>query len=56
MLSTFGTFWAAEGAGVEWPGTDLAIVGILAVYCAASFGYVQLLQSRRRATTQRAAA
>ncbi len=57
MLSTFGTFWAAEGAGVEWPGTDLAIVGILAVYCAASFGYVQLLQSRRRRPpTQRAAA
>jgi uncharacterized membrane protein len=29
MLSTFGIFWSGEGVGVEWPGQDLAILGIL---------------------------
>src|SRR5205085_8846887 len=43
MLSTFGTFWAAEGAGVSWPGSDGAILGILAVYLIVSYGFVRLL-------------
>lgn len=30
MLTTFGTFWAGEGVGVNWPGSDLAILVILA--------------------------
>ena len=30
LLSTFGIFWSSEGAGVDWPGGDLAILGILA--------------------------
>ena len=32
MLSTFGTFWAGEGLGVEWPSADLAILPLLGVY------------------------
>jgi uncharacterized membrane protein len=30
MLTGFGVFWSAEGAGVAWPGGDAAIVGVLA--------------------------
>ena len=30
MLTTFGTFWGAEGAGVSWPGGEVAILGVLA--------------------------
>ena len=30
MLTTFGTFWAAEGAGAHWPGDDAALPVILA--------------------------
>ena len=30
LLSTFGVFWSSEGAGLDWPGGDLAILGILA--------------------------
>jgi uncharacterized membrane protein len=30
MLTTFGTFWAAEGAGAHWPGNDAALPVILA--------------------------
>ncbi len=55
MLSAFGTFWAAEGAGVSWPGSDAAILGILVVYIAVAFGYVGLLRRRRAVTLQTAA-
>jgi uncharacterized membrane protein len=30
MLTTFGIFWAAEGAGIHWPGSDAALIGLLA--------------------------
>src|SRR5262249_28202243 len=32
LLTTFGTFWAVEGVGVDWPGSDAAIVGLLGLY------------------------
>jgi uncharacterized membrane protein len=32
LLTTFGSFWASEGLGVSWPGGDMAILGLLAVY------------------------
>src|SRR5207244_2244724 len=38
MLSTFGIFWSAEGTGVEWPGQDIAILGILAFLTLVSLG------------------
>jgi hypothetical protein len=34
MLCAFGTFWGAEGAGVTWPGSDLAI--LVLVLCTAA--------------------
>jgi uncharacterized membrane protein len=49
LLASFGTFWAAEGVGVEWPGADLAILGLLAFYALGSFVYVQLLRQQRAA-------
>src|SRR5580692_6237006 len=32
MLTSFGTFWVGEGAGVRWPGGDLAIPGLIVVF------------------------
>lgn len=32
MLTTFGSFWAAEGLGVHWPHGDVSIVFLLAAY------------------------
>ena len=29
MLTTFGIFWGAEGAGVDWPGGDASLPGVL---------------------------
>ena len=48
LLSAFGTFWAAEGALVKWPGGDLAIVGLLAVMTVAAFSYLTLLRYEAR--------
>jgi uncharacterized membrane protein len=51
MLTSFGSFWGAEGAGVDWPGHDAALLGVLAFVAAASLGTVAVLRSegRRRA-------
>ena len=29
MLTSFGTFWGAEGAGAHWPGSDAALLAIV---------------------------
>ncbi len=55
LLSSFGTFWAGEGAGVTWPGSDAAILAILAVYALVSFVYVRVLGVHRSATVRAAA-
>ena len=44
LLTTFGTFWSAEGAGVSWPGSDAALFGILGFLIASSFALVVLLR------------
>ncbi len=46
LLTSFGTFWGAEGAGIHWPGGDGAILGIVALVAASSIGLVLLLRSR----------
>jgi len=53
MLTSFGIFWATEGAGVSWPGSDAAILGILGVLTLTSFGYVALLRRHRESTALR---
>jgi uncharacterized membrane protein len=46
MLTTFGTFWSAEGAGASWPGDDAALFAILAFLGLASFAAVRALRER----------
>jgi uncharacterized membrane protein len=53
LLSSFGTFWAAEGAGVTWPGSDGAILGILGVLIVVSYGYILLLRRQHGTQAQR---
>jgi len=48
MLTAFGTFWGAEGAGAHWPGSDAAlpvVVGGVAVFA------VALVAALRRSRT-----
>ena len=50
LLTTFGTFWAAEGAGASWPGDEAALPVLLAYFVLASIGTVRLLRRRRTRT------
>jgi uncharacterized membrane protein len=47
LLTSFGTFWGAEGAGVSWPGGDAAILGILGFLLVVSLGSVSVLRRQR---------
>jgi len=48
MLTSFGTFWGAEGAGVSWPGNDAALLVLVPVVALVSLGYTLLLRQRPR--------
>jgi uncharacterized membrane protein len=48
LLTTYGTFWAGEGTGVDWPGGDLALLALLAFFGLVSFALVRLARERRR--------
>jgi uncharacterized membrane protein len=48
MLTTFGIFWGAEGAGADWPGSDASLPGVLAFVIAASALLVAVLRRQRR--------
>src|ERR1700737_3241466 len=46
LLTTFGTFWAIEGLGIDWPGSDAAIPGLLILYVATALTYITLERNR----------
>jgi uncharacterized membrane protein len=48
MLTTFGIFWGAEGAGARWPGGDGALLGVLAFVLAVSLVAIPLLRNAKR--------
>ena len=48
MLTSFGTFWAGEGLGVRWPGSDLAIIVLVAIYALVTWALVALLRRSPR--------
>jgi uncharacterized membrane protein len=48
MLTSFGVFWGAEGAGAHWPGSDAALLVIIPVLGLYSLGLVALLRRARR--------
>jgi len=43
MLVSFGTFWAGEGVGVRWPGNDLALPVLVAVYGVVAWATVSIV-------------
>jgi uncharacterized membrane protein len=47
MLSSFGLFWTAEGAGISWPGGDAALLAIVPAVAAMSLATVAVLRRRR---------
>ncbi len=50
MLSSFGVFWTGEGLGIRWPGADLSLVALVAIFLATSAGTASLLKSWREKT------
>lgn len=54
MLTSFGMFWGAEGAGAHWPGSDAALLIIIPVTLAVAVAMVLTL--RRSAARPAAAA
>jgi uncharacterized membrane protein len=46
MLTSFGMFWGAEGAGAHWPGSDAALLGIIPATLALAVVLVAVLRRR----------
>jgi uncharacterized membrane protein len=50
MLTSFGLFWSAEGAGAHWPGNDvfiLALVGLTAVVACSTVAVLRASDASR---------
>lgn len=45
MLVSFGLFWVGEGAGVDWPGSDLAIPALVGVFALAALVVTRWLRT-----------
>jgi uncharacterized membrane protein len=47
MLTSFGSFWGAEGAGAHWPGGDAALLAVVPFTALMGLAYVFALRRRR---------
>jgi uncharacterized membrane protein len=45
MLTSFGLFWVGEGAGVHWPGSDLAILVLVGLFALVTLVLVTFLRA-----------
>ena len=48
MLSAFGAYWLGEGYGLAWPGSDFAILGLMAGFAASALLGLQMIRHRQR--------
>jgi uncharacterized membrane protein len=55
MLTSFGVFWVGEGAGVHWPGDDLAIPVLVGFFAVTYFAFTAYMRTKLPApVTQKA--
>jgi uncharacterized membrane protein len=47
LLTSFGIFWASEGAGAEWPGNDLSLLAIIPFVLVICFTLIEILKIRK---------
>jgi uncharacterized membrane protein len=52
MLTSFGLFWVGEGAGVHWPGDDLAILALVGLFALVTFVAIAYLRGLRPPATR----
>jgi uncharacterized membrane protein len=45
MLTSFGIFWGAEGAGASWPGGDAALLVVVPTVLGFSLALVRLFRA-----------
>jgi uncharacterized membrane protein len=50
LLTGFGCFWAAEGVGIDWPGDELSLLGVIAFLGVLAFALVHALRRQRLAS------
>jgi len=46
MLTSFGIFWVGEGAGVNWPGSDLAIPVLIGFFIVVTVAYTAFMRTK----------
>jgi uncharacterized membrane protein len=46
MLTSFGIFWGAQGAGVHWPGSDVALLGVITLVAVTALTQVAWLHDK----------
>ncbi len=46
MLTSFGVFWIGEGAGIHWPGSDLALPVLVAFFVAVYFAFTAFMRAQ----------
>lgn len=51
LLSAFGTYWVGEGIGIQWPGADWSILGMVMGFAAAAGLAVSLCKARAGTNT-----
>ncbi len=47
LLTSFGLFWGAEGAGAAWPGSDAALLGVIATVAVVSLVFTAVMRRVR---------
>jgi len=47
LLTSFGIFWGAEGAGAQWPHQDLSLLAIIPFVLLVCFGLIEILKVRK---------
>lgn len=53
MLTSFGMFWGAEGAGASWPAGDISLLVIVPALASASLGMTEILRRGRARSATR---
>lgn len=56
MLTSFGIFWGAEGAGATWPNADISLLWIIPALAVIALAIVALLRRRAAAAAEGTAA
>ncbi|MFZ1727504.1 MAG: hypothetical protein WBO29_16665 [Albidovulum sp.] len=48
MLSAFGVFWTGEGIGAHWPGADLVLLPLAALFLLTGLGLARMVSINKR--------